>query len=508
MFSNNMVTRTLAFLAILVLAVSAISAEEISQDQKKIYQAKDLMYEGNYTEAHKIFMEVFKNSAYERRDAALYYAALCSYKLEQLERAREEVEIFREAFNGSSWSDDISQLLNDVNRALGRTTGDVEAILTTQETREIALQAEEIAAQTEAIQHQVESIAENATGIVIRSGRFNDEDCNDPDGRKEAALNALIHMDDEEKVVSIIDKFLKKNPCDKLKAKAMFVLSQQETPKALDMMVKVAKTDPSPEVRKEALFWVGQFDDEKASEILISLYDDIDDVGSRKNIVFSLSQQDNEAALNKLISIAKTEKNEEIRKSAIHWISEYDDSPRVIVAMKEIYGNASESINIRKGVLFALSQNDDPEATKMLMQLAQNEPEAELRKNAIFWLGQCDDEEAVAEYLVKLYKNEKNLDVKNSILFSLGGVDTPEVVLPHLKSFYQAADSIDLKKRIIFTLARLGDDDDATVDLLIELLKNEIDPEAQKMIRFHLGQSDNPKAQEHIIQDLEEDLIG
>lgn len=500
--------RTVAVALLLVVSAGMLIAEDVSQDRKKIYQAKDLMFESSYQEAYKLFMEVYKDQASGVRDEALYYAARCLYNMNEMERAKAELLRFEEEIDESRWSDDVAELLNEINRSLGE-KGDLEAVLVNG-----ALVAESVARvheETVAVAEQAEEIARQAIvsrrgGISVGGSKYDDEDCNDPQGKKEAALNALIHVE-EERAVDIVEKFLSMNPCDKLKAKALFVLSQHESKRSLDLLVDVAKNDKSLEIRKEALFWVGQFDDEMAADILISMFDEINDTATKKHIVFALSQQDDEESMEKLITIAKSDPDGAVRKSAIHWVAQLDDEERVVDAMKEIYNNSGESFEVRKDVLFALSQIESKESFEMLMDLAKREPERELRKNAIFWLGHADDKRA-ADRLVELYSEESDLEVKSQILFALGNLDEVSSALPHLRKFFDEADSVELKKKITFTLYRISEESDAVIDVMIELYEKETDPEVRKNLLFYISQSDNPKAEEYLLQNIESDLIG
>ena len=61
----------------------------------------------------------------------------------------------------------------------------------------------------------------------------------------------------------------------------------------------------------------------------------------------------------------------------------------------QIYDTSGEDTELRKQVIFALSQNRSDEAVTKMIDIARREQDDELRKQAIFWLGQSGDARAV-----------------------------------------------------------------------------------------------------------------
>jgi HEAT repeat protein len=46
---------------------------------------------------------------------------------------------------------------------------------------------------------------------------------------------------------------------------------------------------------------------------------------------------------------------------------------------------------VKEHAIFVLSQRDESEATDALMRIVRDDPDAAMRKRALFWLGQKDD---------------------------------------------------------------------------------------------------------------------
>jgi HEAT repeat protein len=80
-------------------------------------------------------------------------------------------------------------------------------------------------------------------------------------------------------------------------------------------------------------------------------------------------------------------------------------------------GNADE--DIKEKALFSISQQNEPRAQQVLRDFASRESEdSDLREKAIFWLGQRRSTENT-EFLRALYSRLTNEDLKEKVLFSL-----------------------------------------------------------------------------------------
>ncbi|MBT6886867.1 MAG: HEAT repeat domain-containing protein, partial [Gemmatimonadales bacterium] len=60
-------------------------------------------------------------------------------------------------------------------------------------------------------------------------------------------------------------------------------------------------------------------------------------------------------------------------------------------------------IEMKEQVIFVASQRSETEIVDFLMEVARDEDDAELRQNAVFWLGQSKDPR-IAEFLLSLIR--------------------------------------------------------------------------------------------------------
>jgi hypothetical protein len=58
---------------------------------------------------------------------------------------------------------------------------------------------------------------------------------------------------------------------------------------------------------------------------------------------------------------------------------------------------------MKEQVIFVASQRSETEIVDFLMEVARDEDDAELRQNAVFWLGQSKDPR-IAEFLLSLIR--------------------------------------------------------------------------------------------------------
>lgn len=280
-----------------------------------------------------------------------------------------------------------------------------------------------------------------------------------------AALNALLQMDAERAVPILRRVLETRDECSaELRRKAVFLLSQKAGTETADLLVEVARNDPDLEVREQAVFWLSQVPSEKAVAALEEIVRNHNETSVREKAIFALSQHSSDRAAQLLRDVAvQSDWPEELREKAIFWLGQHGSSQNGQF-LRELYGRLDrtglkervifslaqrresenreflrgialddgEPIELRKKaifwlgqsggfsvpeladlydgvtdrdikqqIIFALSQRDEAAAVDVLMEIAQNEPDAELRKKALFWLGQSGDPR-VAEFLLKL----------------------------------------------------------------------------------------------------------
>jgi len=221
----------------------------------------------------------------------------------------------------------------------------------------------------------------------------------------------------------------------RLREQAVFVLSQLPDGAGVPGLTRVARSSAEPWLAAKATFWLGQIDDPGASQTLRQLVTDrsvSDEV--KGQAVFVLGQhdsQDDQAFLRSQFDALGTKKLQdrvlmgvaqhggpdakawllgivtdsarpvEVRKQALFWAgqSEALKTSDLTALYDRLHDDA-----MQRQTIFVLSQRDDSAATDVLMRIARSDPEHDLRKQAMFWLGQKNDPR-VAKFLADILEH-------------------------------------------------------------------------------------------------------
>jgi hypothetical protein len=93
-----------------------------------------------------------------------------------------------------------------------------------------------------------------------------------------------------------------------------------------------------------------------------------------------------------LLSIARdTSETIGTRKQALFWAGQGGVS---LGELTRLYDNI-RNVEMREHLIFVYSQRDEPEALDKLIDIAKRDPNQDLRKRALFWVGKSEDSRAV-----------------------------------------------------------------------------------------------------------------
>jgi HEAT repeat protein len=252
-------------------------------------------------------------------------------------------------------------------------------------------------------------------------------------------------------------------------------------------------------------------------------------VEMRRKAVFLLAQHLDEENLDILLDVVRSDPDREVRMQAVFWLSQVPGE-RTVDALEEVLIR-SDDPELQEKAIFSLAQVNNERASQILRDYAMRKgAPADLRANAIFWLGQ-QGRSVNAEFLREIYGSTTELEVKEKIIFSLAqsngkenaewllGIagDTNEPMEIRKKAMFWAGQSgvsavemaalydrmpdRELKEQIIFSLAQQGDDE--AVGKLIGIARSETDIELRKKAIFWLSQSDDPRVSEFLLEIIE-----
>jgi HEAT repeat protein len=213
----------------------------------------------------------------------------------------------------------------------------------------------------------------------------------DPDRATREDAVFWLSQTRSESATEVLEQILLKDaPDEEMQKKALFSLAQSRSPRAQAVLRDFVRRKEVPEdVRGEAIFWLGQTRDAENQGVLRELFSSLEDPELRDKVVFSIAQQRSPENRAFLLAIAKDRKeSDEVRKNALFWAGQSGVAAKDLA---EIYDSAESDIELRKQVIFVLSQRRDPAAVDKLFDIARKERDPELRKQAVFWLTQTRD---------------------------------------------------------------------------------------------------------------------
>ena len=415
--------------------------------------AREALDRRDYRTAADLFAQVpvrFPKSGYAAD--SYYWRAFALYRLggtAQLRTALEALTTQRDKFPKAATQGDARALALRIQGELAR-QGDPQAVAAIQN------DANSIVDQPEPPVPPVPPVgAVPATPPTPPSPDGDDRCSDDDDDTKLAALNALMQMDDE-RARPILRRVLARKDAGSvcLRRKAVFLIAQEDTEGTEDILLETARNDPDHEVREQAVFWLSQVGTERAVGALDSILRTSKDPSLQEKAVFALSQHDSPKASQALRAYAeRPDLPENVREKAIFWIGQSGGKENEAY-LRTLYGRLKE-VELRNKVLFSISQAGGPENMRWLLGVVRdNTQPVELRKQALFWAGQGDasmadlaslystlnvrelreqvifvysqrDDSAAVDRLLEIARRDPDTELRKKALFWLGQSSDP-----------------------------------------------------------------------------------
>jgi HEAT repeat protein len=287
--------------------------------------------------------------------------------------------------------------------------------------------------------------------IRQRAGQRTSPETEGDEDLKLMALNGLLNTDSE-RALPLLEKFLTgSGNSSKLRERALFVLSQSDSPRAREIVARIARGQQSPDMQETAIRYLGLFGGDASKQALADLYASSSDMSVKKAVLQSFMVSGQKA---RVLAAARGEKSEELRKSAIHLLG-------VMGAQTELWEmyQADPSVEVKKSILHAMFVGG---GSDRLTEVARNEKDPELRKAAIHSLGVMGDR--TGPVLLSIYASDADREVRRQILHAL-------FVQGNVKALIQIARTEkdpELRKEAVSHLSHTGSKE--ATDFLVELL--------------------------------------
>ena len=214
----------------------------------------------------------------------------------------------------------------------------------------------------------------------------------DKDVRDQAVF--WLSQQPEDRAVDLLENILKTARSQDVRDKAIFGLSQHRSGKGFAILRAYAEDNRQPDdLRGKAIFWLGQRKGTERFDYLRGLYVRLDSDDLKDKVIFAMSQQRDEASTKWLVDLALNSREPmDMRKKALFWVGQTGGSAEYLTSM---YDRMREG-ELKEHMVFVLSQRRERVAVDKLMSIARTDPDHDLRKKAMFWLGQSRDPRVAA----------------------------------------------------------------------------------------------------------------
>ena len=179
---------------------------------------------------------------------------------------------------------------------------------------------------------------------------------------------------------------------------AAFLIALHRSPSAMPALIALAGSGNELHLREKAAFWLANQRGHEGFLAIQTFAHQDGDASFREKLTFDLTLSKDPGAVRELIRMAHEDTAPRVRRQAQFWMAQSCERRGGKLVAGALH-NAAEhdpDASVRKQAIFAISRLPQEEATDKLVNLAGSSQDPEVRKQAIFWLGQSNDPKALA----------------------------------------------------------------------------------------------------------------
>ncbi len=197
---------------------------------------------------------------------------------------------------------------------------------------------------------------------------------------------------------------------------------------------------------------------------------------------------------------------QELKIATLHALMNMNSKKAVPILRKILSDRDSNSAELREQALFILVNEGDPEeSAELLLDVARNDPDEDVRAGAVFWLSQVPGEESII-ILEEILRDSDDEELCEQAVFSLSQHDNRRSRLILRELVTDDDRSGDVREQAVFWLANEGDDDD--IAYLMEIYPDLGDEDMREQILFGVAESGGAEGRRwlmEIVRDEDED---
>ncbi len=332
-----------------------------------------------------------------------------------------------------------------------------------------------------------------------------------------------------DETIKLLGTIARNDPQRDVREGAVFALAEAREGRGMKALQEVARDARDVATRKRAIFWLGQkAQSDETIEFLQTLI--VADVNAviAKDAVFALAEAPKGRGLKALLVVAKESKNARTREEAIFWLGQKNPSKEALQQL-ETMACHDPAERIRKRAVFALAEApkgsglqalqrvirtaQDPatrqeailrlcdktrsdETIRLLETVALEDAAPEVRERALLGLSEAPQGRGL-EALQRLAEKSRDSATRRKAIFWLGQKARSEDHISSLGTIVLQDPDPEVRREALNILAQVPDH--KGIPALIRIAKTHPDKAMQKQAIFWLGQSDDPRARQAIL---------
>ena len=235
-------------------------------------------------------------------------------------------------------------------------------------------------------------------------------------------------------------------------AALLFLYSQK------DGLLDVSLLDPdqSYDFTDTPVYWLGRATNDESLALTERYFESAGSTAHlQSTLVFVASCHQGPQVPDFLKKVALGNYAGKVKESAVFWLGNYGDS-KSLATLKEIFAKVQET-DVKKHIVFALQLSKQKEAVEELIRIAKSEPNQDIRKSAVFWLGQKASVESIKALKDIVDEPKEESGLKEQAVFAISQLPKDKSV-PMLIDIAKTNKSPSVRKRAIFWLGQTGDE--------------------------------------------------
>ena len=245
---------------------------------------------------------------------------------------------------------------------------------------------------------------------------------------------------------------------------------------------------------------LGTVSPHEAAAYFLSIVPALESESRSARTIFPAVIADDDAVIAPLTRLANdSQRTIDTRRQSVHWLGLLGDKsvvPTLVGLARQGSEGESEKRSLRSAATFALAFLDAGAGVAPLLELS-HDASPSLRKATVSALAETDDPRAFRRLRQMLDDTNEPGDLRKDALFWLG--QRASYATADIVAFYRATDDAGLREHAIFVLSQRQDD--AAVDALIRIAKEDGDKRMRGKALFWLAQKQDPRVMK-LISDI------